>query len=155
MVRRILLLLSAALVAAFAQKYAGPRPQKPDLPYIKHADHLVVTEAVTAKEDKKKNQTVYVVDGAESSAKTPLAMPVFLLLADKLNPDRLGLYKLESKDGHRELVLSADRRAEAIRIEVKHLDGNLYWIEVGDGLDPGEYALSPEGSNQAFCFQVF
>ena len=155
MMRRTLLLMSAVMLWAFAQKYTGPRPEKPDLPYIKHADHLIATEPVTAKEERKKNQTVYIVDGAASSAKTPLAIPIFLLLADKLNPDRLGLYRLESKEGHREIVFTAGKQPEAIRIEVKRLEGNLYWIEAGDGLDPGEYALSPEGSTQTFCFQVF
>ena len=91
MMRRILLLVSAATLAAFAQKYNGPRPDKPDLIYIKHADHLVATEVVTAREEKKKNETIYDIDGANSSARTPLVLPVFLLLADKLNPDRLGL----------------------------------------------------------------
>jgi len=26
---------------------------------------------------------------------------------------------------------------------------------VSESLEPGEYSLSPEGSNQVFCFQVF
>jgi hypothetical protein len=155
MLRRILLLSSAALLAAFGQKYDGPRPPKPDLPYIKHADHLVATEAVMAKEEKRTNETVYTMEGANSSTKTPLALPVFLILSDKLDPDRFGLYRLESKDGHREVVFNDKKQPEAIRIQVKRLEGNLYRIEVGDGLDPGEYALSPEGSNRAFCFQIF
>ena len=155
MMRRIWLFSSAALLAAFAQKYSGPRPEKPDLPYIKHADHLVATEAATAKQSASKNQTLYVIEGANSPAKTPLALPVFLLLADKLDPQRLGLYRLETKENHRDMTVAANERPEAIRLEVKRLDGNVYWIEVGDGLDPGEYALIPEGSAQAFCFAVF
>jgi hypothetical protein len=155
MMRRILLLSSAAMLAAFGQKYDGPRPPKPDLPYIKHADHLVATEAVTSKAEKKNIETVYTMEGASSSARTPLPLPVFLVLADKLMPERFGLYRLEVKDGHREVSFTANKEPQAIRIEVKRLDGKLYWIEVGDSLDPGEYALSPEGTNQAFCFQVF
>ncbi len=155
MMRRILLLLSAVALAAFAQKYTGPRPPQPDLLYIKHADHLVATEAVTAKEEKRTDETIYILDGASSSARTPLALPVFLLLANKLNPDSLGLYRLETREGHREVTLTAKQKAAGILLEVKHLDGNLYWIETGDSLDPGEYAISPEGSTQAFCFTVF
>jgi hypothetical protein len=155
MMRRIVLLSSVTALAAFGQKYDGPRPTRSDLPYIRHADHLVATEAVAAKEEHKKNETIYIMEGANSTAKTPLAMPVFVLLADKLTPERLGLYRLESKGGHREVVFDAKKPPEAIRIEVKHLDGKLYLLAVGDGLDPGEYALSAEGSNQAFCFQVF
>jgi len=153
--RRVLLLVSTATLAASAQTYTGPRPTQSDLPYIKHADHLVATEALTTKEQRKGSETVYTMDGACSTARTPLALPIFLLLADKLNPDDLGLYRLESKEGHRELVLRAGKRPDAIGLEVKHLDGKLYWIETDDTLDPGEYALSPQGSNQAFCFTVF
>ena len=90
MMRRILVLSSAAMLAAFGQKYTGPRPPQPDLPYIKHADHLVPTESVIAKEEKKKNQSIFTMEGASSSARTPLALPVFLLLADKLAPDHFG-----------------------------------------------------------------
>ena len=52
MMRRTLLLMSAVMLWAFTQKYTGPRPEKPDLPYIKHADHLIATEPVTAKEER-------------------------------------------------------------------------------------------------------
>jgi len=38
---------------------------------------------------------------------------------------------------------------------VTRLDSDLYRIEVGESLEPGEYSLSPEGSSQVFCFQVF
>ena len=46
--RHPLLLLFAVVVAAAAQTYNGPRPEKPDLPYLKHADKLVPTEAAEA-----------------------------------------------------------------------------------------------------------
>jgi hypothetical protein len=153
--RRILLLVSVAVLPAFAQAYTGPRPAKPDLPYIRHADHLVPTEAVTAKEERKHNESVYTVDGTVSSARTPLVLPVFLLLADKLNPDSLGLYRMETKGGHREVTVAVGRSNDAIRLDVKNLGGKLYSIETDDALEPGEYVLSPQGSDQAFCFQVF
>ncbi|HYW45851.1 MAG TPA: hypothetical protein VE959_23510 [Bryobacteraceae bacterium] len=155
MMRRILPFLLAAVFLAFAQKYTGPTPSKPDVPYLKHASDLVATEAVTAKEEKKKEESTYIIEGANSSVKTPLASPIFLIQADKINPDRLGLYKLESKSGHREIVFGPKRQPKPIRIEVSRLGGNVYRIEVDDSLEPGEYSLSPEGSNQVFCFQVF
>ena len=155
MMRRILLLLFAAVCAAFAQKYDGPRPPKPDLPYLKHADTLVPTEAVEAKEDKRKDGSVYTVEGASSTAKTPLASPIFLMQADKLVPDRMGLYKFDVKGGHREILFNTKKPPKPIRIEVSRLGGNLYKLEVDESLEPGEYSLSPEGSNQTFCFQVF
>jgi len=156
MIRRILPLFLAAVCAAFAQKYDGPRPAKPDLPYLKHADNLVATEASQAVEQKqKKDDVLYVVEGANSPARTPLASPIFLFQADKLSPDKLGLYKLDVKGNHREILFGPKKQPRPIRIDVTRLDGNLYKIEVGESLDPGEYSLSPEGSNQVFCFQVY
>src|SRR5689334_6788614 len=119
MMRRILLLFAAAALAAYPQKYDGPKPPKPDLPYLKHASELVATEAGQAKEEKqKKEDTLYIVDGAASSARTPLASPIFLMIADKIVPDRLGLYRLEVKGGHREILFGPKKSPKPIRIEV-------------------------------------
>ena len=155
MLRRLAPLLLALALSAAAQKYDGPRPPKPDLPYLKHASTLVPTEAGQAKEQKQKNDTLYVVEGASSPARTPLASPIFLFQADRIVPDKLGLYKLEVKNGHREILFAARKPPKPILIEVTPLDGNLYKIEVSTSLEPGEYSLSPEGSNQVFCFAVF
>ena len=155
MLRRTLLLAFAVVLTATAQKYTGPRPPKADLPYLKHADNLIPTEAANAKEEKKKDDTLYVVVGASSSAKTPLASPIFLFLAAKLVPERLQLFKLDTKSDHREILFSPKHPPKAIRVEVTRLGSDLYRIEVSESLEPGEYSLSPEGSNQVFCFQVF
>jgi len=155
MMRRIVPLLFAALLAASAQKYEGPTPPHKDLPYLKHADNLIPTEAVTAKQEDKKDETIYTIDGASSTARTPLAEPVFLFDSDKIAPEKLQLFRLDSKGGHREIRMSKKKSPEPIRMEVKRLSGNLFRIEVDESLDPGEYSLSPSDSNQAFCFQVF
>lgn len=156
MLGRILWLSLAAVFAASAQKYDGPRPPKPDVPYLKHADNLIPTEALMAKEEKKKDDTTYIVEGASSTAKTPLASPIFLMQAGKVVPDKLALYKLEIKNGHREIFFPAKRQPQAIRIVVTRLSADGLWkIEVDESLEPGEYSLSPEGSAQVFCFQVF
>jgi hypothetical protein len=31
----------------------------------------------------------------------------------------------------------------------------LFRVEANEGLPNGEYALTPEGSNHTFCFQVY
>jgi hypothetical protein len=155
MFSRMVPLLLAAVFAASAQKYDGLRPPKPDMPYLKHASNLVPTESGEAKEQKQKNETIYIVDGAASSAKTPLASPIFLFQSDKIDPEKLGLYKFDVKGGHREIVFNSKKPAKPIRIEISRLDKGLYRIDVGDSLEPGEYSLSPEGSNQVFCFQVY
>ena len=157
MVRRILPLLFAAAFAASAQseKYTGPLPPKPDLPYLKHADSLIPTDAGEATEEKKKNDILYVIPGANAKARTPLTSPILLMQADKLVPDKLGLFKLEVKNGRRELLSSPKKPPQPIRMEVTRLSGNVYKIEVDESLEPGEYSLSPDGSNQVFCFQVY
>ena len=157
MLRRFLLLVFTVAFAAPAQKYDGPRPLKPDLPYLKHASNLIPTEATEAKEEKgKRDDITYFVAGANSPVKTPLASPIFLMQAEKLVPDRLQLFKLESKNGRREILFGPKKQRKAIRIEVTRLTSdNLYKIEVDESLEAGEYSLTPEGSNQVFCFQVF
>jgi len=154
MLYRVVPLLLAAF-AASAQKYDGPLPPKPDVPYLKQAAELVTTEVGQAKEEKKKDDVTYIVEGAASSAKTPLASPIFIFKADKISPEKFGLYKLTVKGGHREITIGPKKQPVPIRIEVSRIDKGLYRIEVGDSLEPGEYSLSPEGSNQVFCFQVF
>jgi hypothetical protein len=155
MLRRTLLVAFAVVLTAAAQKYTGPLPAKADLPYLKHAGDLVPTEAVEAREEKKKDDILYIVEGVNSSVKTPLASPIFLLRAAKLVPERLQLFKLDAKGDHREILYSPKHPPKAIRVEVTRLASDLYRIEVNESLEPGEYSLSPEGSNQVFCFQVF
>src|SRR5438309_10956282 len=145
-------------VAAFAQpKYSGPMPPKPDIPYLIHADNLVPTEALEAREQKgKKDQITYIIPGAASSAKTPLASPIFLIQTQDLAADKLQLYKLEIKGGQREISFTKRKQPAAIIINATPAGAaGLYRIEVEQTLQPGEYALTPEGSNQVFCFAVF
>ena len=156
MLRRIVWLALALAVTAAAQKYDGPVPPKPDLPYLKHGDSLIATESVEAKEEKKKDDTTYVISGAESSAKTPLASPIFLMKSDKVLPRNLQLFKFEVKNGHRELFFPAKKPPQAIRLVVTKLSSDNIWkIEVDESLEPGQYSLSPTDSNAAFCFTVF
>jgi hypothetical protein len=155
MLRRIAPLLLAVAFAASAQKYDGPRPAKADLPYIKHASELVPTEPGEAKENKVKQDTTYTVEGASSSAKTPLASPIFIFKSDKIAPEKFGLYKFDVKGGRREITFGPKKQPKSVHVEVKRIDKDLYWLEAVESLDPGEYSLSPEGSNQVFCFQVY
>ncbi len=150
--------LALAVPASTAAKYAGPRPPKPDVPYLLHASRLVETEVTEAKEEKRKDETVYAVSGAASPARTPLAEPIFLLETQKLQAERLELYKLELRSGRREAVFPDKKKRDAprpIRLSVTRLDQNLYRLETTAGLENGEYSLTPPGSNQVFCFQVY
>ena len=155
---RTLFLSLVALSLTGAEIYNGPRPPKPDLPYLLHASRLEETETAEAREEKRKDDTVYVIAGAAAPARTPLAEPIFLLETQKLSADRLELYKLEVRNGRREALFSAKRKRDSprpIRLSVTRLDQNIYRLEAAVGLENGEYSLTPAGSNQVFCFQVY
>jgi len=143
-----------------AQSYDGPRPPKPDLPYLIHADNLVPTESTEAKMDEReqrKGDQLYIIDGANSTARTPLGSPSFLIQTDQLQADQLQCFRLTSKNGHREILIRRKKKmvAQPVRLNVVKVGDNLYKISVDEILDNGEYALSPAESNQAFCFQVY
>jgi hypothetical protein len=153
-----LVALSLGAPLSAAEKYKGPRPPKPDVPFLLHASKLVETETAEAREEKRKDETVYAVSGASSPARTPLAEPILLLETEKLNPERLELYKMEVRNGRREVAFPEKKKQNAprpIRVTVSRLDQNLYRIEAAVGLDNGEYSLTPAGSNQVFCFEVY
>jgi hypothetical protein len=155
--RTTLLLLTLASGGLAQPKYSGPKPEKPDLPYLVHADTLVPTEALEAREQKgKKDQITYIVAGANSAAKTPLASPIFLVQTQDLDASKLQLYKLEVKGGQREISFTKRKQPAAVIINATQVgSGGLYRVEVEQTLQPGEYALTPEGSNKVFCFAVF
>jgi len=154
-------ILALASTVAFSQKYAGPRPPKPDVPYLLHANRLVETEQSEAREEKRKEDTVYVVSGASSNAKTPLAEPIFIFESRKIPPERLKLFRLEpTKNGSREIVFPPPnkRKKDAPRplyMSVTRLGDGLFRLEAQETLPNGEYSLSPDESNQVFCFQVY
>jgi hypothetical protein len=164
MLLRFMPLLVLAAFAASAQKYQGPRPPKPDMLYIKHASELVPTEFLIASEQAKKDVITYTIAGASTPVVTPLASPIFLMQAEKLVPERLQLFKLESKNGRREITVSRKKPGQPIRLEISRLTSDRIWqIEVDESLEAGEYSFSPAGgegapegenSNQVFCFQV-
>lgn len=151
----IVLLASAAGPAA---KYDGPRPPKPDVPYLLHAENLVETEVQEAKEEDRRNEVVAWVNGVSSPARTPLAEPIFLFESDKIAPEKLQLYRFEVRSGRRQVVLPkrpSRSGSRPLRLNITPIEGKLYRIEANEYLENGEYALSPAGSNQAFCFQVY
>jgi hypothetical protein len=154
---RSLALILAGAVALLAQKYDGPRPPKKDLLYLLHASSLVPTEATEAQQASKGKDDLYSVSGPNSSAKTPLAEPIFLVAVDKLQPESLELYKFEVKNGRRELTLQQkrSRNNRPLHMQVTRVEPGLFRIEASETLENGEYGISPAGSNRVFCFQVY
>lgn len=156
--KQFLLLSLLFTLPGAAQKYSGPQPEKADLPYLLHASNLVATEAKVAQQDQKKDVTTFLVEGASSPVRTPLSEPIFLLRSEKLVPERLSLYKMEVKGGRREVSFNAKKAKESaqpVSLSVKRLDQGLYRVEANEMMAEGEYCLSPEGSNEVFCFQIY
>lgn len=154
---RSLLLVFVASLALLGQKYTGPQPEKADLPYLIHADVLVPTEATEAKEEPRKDDIIFVVDGPTSPAATPLASPAFLIRTDQLAADKLEVFKLESKNGRREILFSHKKKqvARPLSCTASRVGDDLYKLELDVSLGKGEYSITPNGSNQVFCFRVY
>jgi hypothetical protein len=157
-ITRAILLVALCSTLGPAQKYSGPRPAEADIPYLQHANSLVETEAVEASEENRKDWTVYVIAGAASPARTPMAEPIFLLKSENIAPEKLELYRLELKRGSRQIAFSQKKKKKnprPLRLSISRLAEDLYRLEANEPLENGEYSLTPAGSNQVFCFQVY
>lgn len=154
--RYVFTILLLATLAIQADDYTGPRPPKADVLYLVHASNLVPTEAAEAQQEGKNNDT-FSVSGPASSARTPLAEPIFLLRSEKIKPDSLELYRFEVKGGRRQLTLSRKRsdKTGPFHLAITKLDKDLYRVEADEALEDGEYSLSPSGSNAVFCFEIY
>src|ERR1700730_3665090 len=153
------LTLAVAAVCIYAAgKYDGPIPPKPDVPYLLHATNLVETELGQARQENRKNDSTFVISGAASPARTPLAEPVFIMDARQVSAERMELYRLDVKNGNREVSISSGKRRggnRPLHLTVTPLPNHLYRIEADEPLENGEYALSPNGDNRAFCFEIY
>ena len=155
---KLLLCLTVGAFLFAADRYDGPRPPKPDIPYLLHANHLVETEVTEAREQSGKKSSTYMIPGTASPAKTPLAEPIFILQSSQLTPEQIELYRLDVKNGGREVVLTQSRRHSDVgpfHMLVTRLGERLYKIEADEPLQNGQYALSPNGSNRVFCFEIY
>src|SRR5882724_8821598 len=131
-----------ALAALAAEKYDGPRPDKSDVPFLKHASKLIPLETGEMKEEQtKKDETTMVMSGAASPTRTPLAEPIFLFNSDRLDPMRLELYKIENKSGRREIKFKkkGSNGPRPYKVMVNPLGGKLYRIDVNETLENGQY----------------
>ncbi|MEJ5369827.1 MAG: hypothetical protein WHT08_16050 [Bryobacteraceae bacterium] len=156
----VLALLPIPATAQSSRKYAGPRPEKADVPYLLHATRLIEVEKSVATESKTKDGTLYTVPGAQSPVKTPVPEPIFLFKSEKINPESLSLFRMVPQGGNRTLLFppQGKRRKDGPRpvfVLVTMLEPGLYRVEVNEPLEDGEYCLSPDGSNDVFCFSEY
>jgi len=157
---RILAIAIALAASLAAQKYDGPRPDKPDTPYLQHAAKLVPLDQNEAKEEKRKEGTAYVTPGAAAKARTPLAEPIILLETTTHPPERPALYRMEEKGGSREVFFFENPKkrkdsSKVLRLSVTKVAAGLYKLEPTEPLPNGEYALSPADSNTVFSFTIY
>jgi hypothetical protein len=155
--RTLTLAIVAAATLAAQSDYTGPIPPKADVPYLLHASTLVETQVTEAKKESKKGGTLYWIDGASSTARTPLAEPIFIIRTEKLNPAKLELYRFDVNKGRRELTIKDNpgRNDRPLHLAVTKLSKDLYRVEASEQLPNGEYSLSPSESDQVFAFQVY
>jgi hypothetical protein len=152
-----LLLLGAVWVIG-QEKYDGPVPPKADLPYLLQAKKLTEVEICQGREERRKDDTVYVIAGPASSARTPLPEPMFVIDARALAPQRIELYQLEVKGGNREVSLptkAGSGSSQPLHLRVTPLTEHLFKIEASEMLEAGQYALTPGGASRLFCFEVY
>jgi hypothetical protein len=74
-----------------------------------------------------------------------------------LVPEKLKLYRLEVRNGRREITFRSGKKAknpEPLRVDIKHVREGLVRLEVSDSLPNGQYSFSPDESNAVFCFEV-
>ncbi len=151
-------LFATLVVAGLLQGQSGlPSPGKADVPYLIHATNLIETEQSEAKEEERKDEFLFVIPGAASGVKTPLAGPEFLLRTENLDPGEIQLFRLESKNGRRELLYRKKKKilADPLHVSVFPVSEGLVKIRVDESLPAGEYSLTPNGSNAVFCFAVY
>jgi len=156
--RTLCFLLLALSPISADEKYSGPPPAKPDIPYLVFAAALKEPEIVDAREEKRKDETVYIIPGTASPARTPESEPVFIIDARQIAPEHIQLHQLEVKDGNRQVSLSSTPQpgpSEPLHLLVKRINEHLYRIEASEMLNIGEYALTSTGNNHVFCFSVF
>lgn len=151
--------LALVFLPAFAaDKYSGPRPPKADVPYLLHADNLIEIEVGAASSEARKDSTVASIVGASSPVKTPLSEPVFIIRTDRLQADRFELYRLESKNGRREVLLGNKKgknMGRPVYLSITRLDDRLFKIEVDEPLENGEYTMTPQGADSTFSFAIY
>ncbi len=156
------IILGLALgVFAVAQEYDGPNPPKPDIPYLLHAHNLIEPEIGEARVEERRNETANILEGASSPVRTPLAEPIFIFESDEIPVESISLWQVEKVRNTREIAFPNDPQRQRrrgpfpVHLTVKPLAGDMYWIEVNQYLENGEYCLSPDGSQTVFCFQIY
>lgn len=154
---RRLVTFATLLVAGPALAADLPKPPKGDVPYVIHATSLMEIEVNQAGQEETKKETIFHVPGTNSTARTPLGFPEFLFAPESIDPRTLQLFEMTPGKGRREILYRKKKKilAQPLILEVQdtEMDG-VVKIRVKSPLRPGEYCLTPDGTNDVFCFAV-
>ncbi len=161
--RRLGALLALSVLALPAQdgdsrnRLGLSNPPQQDVPYLIHGSEIVELERSEAREEEAKNQLRYWLPGTAASVKTPLAAPEFLFDSKDIDPRDLRLYGFEVVKGRRVLLFRKKRKtvAEPYFLQLDGIEARVVHIRTGASLAPGEYGLTPDGSNAVFTFSVY
>ncbi len=153
----VVALTLAGQQSAGTNKLGVPNPSKPDVPYLIHGSDIQELEVLMAQRDETKNQTIYWLPGTSASTRTPLAGPEFLMDSQDIHPRDLELYRFEVSKGRRELLYRNKKKvvAQPFFLHLEAVQDRVARIRVNASLEPGEYGLTPEGSDSVFVFSVF
>ncbi len=113
MTRRSLLCAAPLAAAGWAlaqESYDGPKPAKKDTAYLMHGEQAGAYRGTRAAQADSKEGNVFYVPGETSTARTPLAEPIFLFDSDQITVDRLALYQFIVRNGRREIVMSGKHK---------------------------------------------
>ena len=160
---RVWIPLLVAVAALSGQQDEGlnrlgvPNPVQPDIPYLIHGSEIRPLEQAEAREEVAKTQLRYWIAGTSAAVKTPLAAPEFLFDSATIDPRDLELYGFEVSGGRRELLYRKKKKvvAEPYFLNLEGIEGRVVRIRINASLAPGEYGLTPNGSNAVFTFAVF
>ena len=134
-----------------------PNPPKQDIPFLIHGSEIRELEQTVAKSEEIKNQLKFWIPGTAASVKTPLAAPEFLIDSKGIDPRDLQLYGFEVANGRRELLYRRKKKvvAEPYFLQLDGIEARVVRIRISGSLPPGEYGLTPDGSDAVFTFAVF
>jgi hypothetical protein len=100
--------------------------------------------------------SIWRIAGARSPVRVREGKVVFVVrLAYGVDPRKFEIYALESKRDIRQTPpIRAGARPAALPVTIFKIGESSYGISPARFLGPGEYAVSPRDSNEAFCFGV-
>jgi len=98
--------------------------------------------------------TFYRIQGARSNVRVRQSDRVVFVVrfASGGDPRQFQLFRLESRMGYRQVPVS--NGGTGLSVTITQVRDTVYEIIPARGLAPGEYAVSPIGSNESYCFGV-